>query len=235
VLASALAAAGSFLLEPAPGEPEAAQPPCAADHPVVAVFGLARGCGTTVVARALAAELARRSPGGVAAVHSPARGAGIPLATQAATGLARTLADLPGAETRPLGRLALVGGAAEHAIVECARPLAPLVLDAGSDAVGGVSAALADIALLVATPALEPALAAASSDCLERVGARPLVVLNRAQPPDPGDPKAGWEGRAHVLLPESRVAAQLALGGREPRGELGRAVAELADLCGADG
>jgi hypothetical protein len=27
------------------------------------------------------------------------------------------------------------------------------------------------------------------------------------------------------------MGAQLALGGREPRGELGRAVAELADRC----
>ena len=27
------------------------------------------------------------------------------------------------------------------------------------------------------------------------------------------------------------MGAQLALGGREPRGALGRAVAELADLC----
>ena len=38
-------------------------------------------------------------------------------------------------------------------------------------------------------------------------------------------------GAAHAL-PESRMGAQLALGGREPRGELGRAIAALADRCG---
>jgi hypothetical protein len=32
-------------------------------------------------------------------------------------------------------------------------------------------------------------------------------------------------------MPESRMGAQLAAGGREARGELGRAVGELADLC----
>jgi hypothetical protein len=30
------------------------------------------------------------------------------------------------------------------------------------------------------------------------------------------------------------MGAQLALGGREARGELGRGIAELADLCGAE-
>ena len=32
-------------------------------------------------------------------------------------------------------------------------------------------------------------------------------------------------------MPESRTGAQLAMGGREPRGAFGRGVAELADLC----
>jgi len=40
-----------------------------------------------------------------------------------------------------------------------------------------------------------------------------------------------WEGRAAAELPESRMGAQLALAGREPRGRLGRAVAELAHRC----
>ena len=67
-LATALTAASGFLLEPA--EPAPAEPLTApaALRPVVAVFGLAGGCGTTVVARALAAELARRDALGAAAV-----------------------------------------------------------------------------------------------------------------------------------------------------------------------
>ena len=61
-IAAALAAAGAWLLDPAePARPETLTAP-AALRPVVAVFGLAHGCGTTVVARALAAELARRDP-----------------------------------------------------------------------------------------------------------------------------------------------------------------------------
>jgi hypothetical protein len=32
-------------------------------------------------------------------------------------------------------------------------------------------------------------------------------------------------------MPNSPMGARLALGGREARGELGRAIAELADLC----
>ena len=52
----------------------------------------------------------------------------------------------------------------------------------------------------------------------------PLVVLSRAA----GRP---WEGEAELTLPESRLGAQLANAGRDPRGALGRAIAELADRC----
>jgi len=41
---------------------------------------------------------------------------------------------------------------------------------------------------------------------------------------------SGWTGRADIAIPHSRVGAQWALAGREPAGELGRAVAALADL-----
>jgi hypothetical protein len=47
------------------------------------------------------------------------------------------------------------------------------------------------------------------------------VVLNRA----PHDQTGA------MALPNSPLGAQLALGGREARGELGRAIADLADLC----
>ena len=113
-----------------------------APRPVIAVFGLARGCGATVVARALAAELAGREADGAAAVHCEARAAGIPLATPAAGRLARDLAEVPGTDTRAVGRLCLVATAAQAALVDTARHLAPLVLDAGSTALGGAPAAL---------------------------------------------------------------------------------------------
>ena len=68
--------------------------------------------------------------------------------------------------------------------------------------------------------ASEPALAAVAAECIARVGPAPLIVLN------------GGRGGEHaaLALPRSRMGAQLALGGREPRGELGRAVERLADL-----
>ena len=240
LLAGAVRAAGAWLVEPAA---PAAQPFVSAPapaRPVIAVFGLARGCGVTVVARALAAELARRDVHGAAAVHCDARAAGIPLATPAAGRLARTLAELPGTYTRAVGRLCLVGGGEQTAVSEATRALAPLVLDAGSAALGGAPAALADRVLLVATPTIEPALASAGAGCLARLGHAPLLVLNRAQalsdvpePEHPDDVRAArWLARGVHLLPESRMGAQLASGGREARGELGRAIAELADLCG---
>lgn len=225
LLATALARVEDFLLEPAEPRREADPPPRSVSRPVIAVFGLARRCGATTVARALAAELAARD-GGAAAVSSPVSAAGIPLASPAAARLAKALAEVPHARTRAVGRLCLVDGPSPVELADAARLQAPLVLDAGSDEVGGAAAAVADHVVLVGAPPVEPALAAVVSGCLARVGPSPLVVLNRARP------DAGWEGRPALELPESRMGAQLALGGREPRGALGRAVAELADLCG---
>jgi hypothetical protein len=37
--------------------------------------------------------------------------------------------------------------------------------------------------------------------------------------------------QSRCVLPESRIGAQLTLGGREPRGELGRAIAALPARC----
>jgi hypothetical protein len=221
---------------------------------VIAVFGLGRGCGVTVTARALAVELARRDPHGAAAVHCEARAAGIPLATPAAGRLARALSQVPGIHTRAVGRLCLVGGGEPTRVSQATRELAPLVLDAGSAVLGGALAALADRVLLVARPSIEPALGGVGADCLARLGHAPLLVLNRAEPSagpadaDAADPdgsgadgsgtdrsdasrRAAWLRLGVHLMPESRMGAQLAAGGREARGELGRAVAELADLC----
>jgi hypothetical protein len=221
LLATAAAAVEAFLLEPA--EPRPASDPSVPpeQRPVICVFGLAGGCGATVVARALAAELAVRDPAGTAAVCCDARPGAIPLATHAATRLARVLEDVPGATPRAVGRLCLVSGADPLALSGSARHFAPLVVDAGSTALGGAPASMADRTVLVSTQAVEPALARVGAACIARVGPEPIVVLNRA----PRD-QAG----AHAL-PNSPMGARLALGGREARGELGRAVAELADLC----
>lgn len=219
---AALSAAGAWLLEPADARPCA---PAAAlgPRPVIAVFGLTPGCGATTVARALAAELAGRDPAGAAAVSCESPGSGVAVATQAATRLARSLADVPRSANRACGRICLVGGADALALADCARHFAPLVLDAGSAALGGRAAALADGMILVASAAAEPALAPVAAACLARVGPDPIVVMN-------GPERGRWRGRTALVLPRSRMGAQLALGGREARGELGRAVARLADL-----
>jgi hypothetical protein len=233
-VASALASAGAWLVEPVHGgepEPDAAVRAPPQPRVVVAVFGLARGCGVTVVTRALAAELASRDPSGTAAVACEARTSGIPLATQAASRLARALEDLPGAATRAVGHLCLIEGADELTLAETSRQVAPLVVDAGSASLGGVPAAMADITVLVTTPAVEPALARVAAGCLARVGTESIVVLNRArleiEPALEEEPVAA--ARGFLPLPDSRLGAQLAVGGREARGELGRAIARLAD------
>jgi hypothetical protein len=221
VFSNAAAAVESFFLEPVAPPPatDASEP--VELRPVISVFGLARGCGATVVARALAAELAIRDPCGAAAVACEATPAAIPLATRAATRVARVLADVPGAVPRALGRLCLVAGADPLRLADTARHHAPLVIDAGSEALGGAPVSVADRTVLVTKADLEPSLARVAAQCIARVGAPPIVVLNRAPHGRPG----------LFALPNSTLGARLALGGREARGELGRAIAELADLC----
>ncbi len=245
-----LGAAGSFLLDPpatgdAQGLGDAADPgglrgesapgPLAVPvtRPVIAVFGLAGGCGATVVSRAVASELAARDASGTAAVACEARPGGLPLATKAAARLARALEDLPGG-ARPLGRLCLVRGADPSSLSDALRGLAPLVIDAGSATLGGAPACIADRTLIVTTPAVEPTLARVAIECVARVGPDPTLVMNRARQTDeraaaPGGIGGTGEPGETVALPESRLGAQLALGGREARGGLGRAIGRLVD------
>jgi hypothetical protein len=214
-----LAALESFFLEPAEAEPAAEGALPVERRPVVCVFGLARGCGVTVVARALAAELAARDSSGGAVVRGGGGPTGIPLATHAATALARILRDLPRSGARPVGRLCLVGGEPGR-ILDTARHHAPVVIDAGTGELGGEPAALADRTVIVTGRDVEPALTRVAAECIARMGAAPVVVLNRAPHDQPG----------LFALPNSPLGARLALGGREARGELGQAIAKLADL-----
>ena len=222
LLATALARAEAWLLDPPDEAAETAVE--LRPRPVVAVFGLAESCGATVTARALAAELAERDPGGAAAVAGAARAAALPLGSGPANRLARMLAPLSAALVQPVGRLCLVDAGDPGRLADAFRYLAPLVIDAGRTEIGGVAAALADHVVLVAAPFTEPALAAVARASLGREGSRPLVAVNRAR----GATPVGW---ADVSLPESRMGAQFALAGRGARAELGRAVAQLADLC----
>lgn len=224
VFATALARAEAWLLEPVEEAVDEEQP-AVSRRPVVAVFGLQEGCGATTVARALGAELAVRDACGACAVSASSRSAALPIGSAAAARLARTLRALPWASAQASGRLCLVECGELDRLADAARYMAPLVLDAGRMAVGGAPAALADHVVLVASARVEPALASVARASLSAAGRAPLVVLNRASGP------GGYHGIADVLVPESRLGAQLAQAGREPRGELGRAIAELAHRC----
>jgi hypothetical protein len=226
-----LSAVAGFLVEPAePADPvgeQLDQAWTANARPVVAVAGLAPRCGTTTVARALAAELALRDPEGAAIVSAEAiAGGGVPLGTPAAGRLGRAVQRSLPSETRAVGRICLTAtGADPSALVDAARALAPLVLDVAEPGQAAVAASLADAVVLVGAAAAEPALAAVLAESLRRVGPEPIVVLNRDR-----DRDERWEGRCAVRLPEARMGARLVLAGREARGELGRGVAKLADL-----
>jgi hypothetical protein len=208
-----------WLLEPAPPRPRAADPEPDV-RPVVAVIGLAARCGTTTVARAIAIELARRDRSGAAIVSASARGPAPALATAAARRLARAL---PRESATSAGRLCLLDPD-DPAVRELAmtRP-APLVLDVGHGQPPEGPFALADAAVLVATPGVEPALADVVAASLTRGGLTPPIVLNRASE------VAAWAGRDVLAVGEARLGARLALAGRDPTPGLARPIADLVD------
>ena len=217
----AAAAVESFLLEPA--EPRPASDPSVPpeQRPVICVFGLARGCGATVVARALAAELAARDPAGAAAVCCEARPVGHPARHARRHAAGARPRGRAGRDARaPWAACASSGARTRSRCRDTARHVAPLVIDAGSAALGGAPASVADRTVLV-SPGGGAGACAGRRGMRRARGSRPIVVLNRA----PHDQSGA------MALPNSPLGAQLALGGREARGDLGRAIAELADLC----
>jgi hypothetical protein len=192
-------------------------------HPVVAVVSAAPKSGATTVARLLAAELAARADG-VAVVTSaagPPRRGGPP--ARAAMHLATALRG--SADVRPVGRLCVAAASDDEALISAARYLAPVVLDVPPDGSAASVARIAGAVAIVAAGSSEPALAAAVALVL---GGEPVKVANRVVDP------AGWDGRADVLVPDSRVAARAAPLGIRPLGPLGAAIADLADALGAD-
>lgn len=191
-------------------------------RPVVAVVGLASRCGASTVARWVAAALAARDPEGAAIVSTVApRGAGA-LRRPGAARLARGLGARSLEPVRAAGRLCLVDSEVHSPLSIAATYLAPLVLDVGHGVPPDAALSVADHVLLVASPQVEPALAEVVAQSIARSAPEPTVVLDRALE------AARWDGRADVVLPESRLAARRAASGREARGEIGLAVSELA-------
>jgi hypothetical protein len=130
------------------------------------------------------------------------------------TTVARALARLLGAP--------LMNGGADALDTGSSHLERPLVMEVPHGEPPAVPASVADLSLLVAGPAVEPALAAAAAQSLARVCARsPLVVVW-------GGHRDRWEGVADVLLPRAPGAARLARAGLPVAGPLGRGLAELS-------
>lgn len=230
LLAAALARAEAFLLEPVVvGDPGTAPTPPAAARPLVAVVGVAPRCGTTTVARALAAELALRDQARAAVVVGPDVRGSLPIGTPAAGRLARVVSSRAGVEARPSGRLCLTSAVEPARADGSIRGIAAVVLEAEAAGAAGAAASVADATVLVAAPHVEPALACVLAASLARVGPQPLVLLNRS--PATHSEAPAWRGRADVSVPLSHGAARLALSGRGAGGPFGAAIALLADRC----
>lgn len=225
LLASALQRANGYLLEPpaaAVAEPEIEirprqAPPAGLN---VLLLGLTRPCGLSTLARSLAAQLAA---GGARQGHVISLG-------RSDHGSARTRTihgggrvwDVPSTlhdqqEVAEYGRLVsrLVGDAT-------------VVWDVPATEIERVKALPAALApVLVAPSASQPALAELVAETLSERFADLRVVANRVRSPD------RWSGLAAVCIPESKLAAMLAIRGRRPGGEFGAAIGRLATLVRA--
>jgi hypothetical protein len=222
LLSAALARAQSFLLEPAERRPEgAAAPVWAALHPghlEIAVVGARPRCGTSTVARGLAAMLAvpAARPAHLISVTTAPRSrehAPGPLGGGSLWEVPLALGDE--------GEVAEYGGT----VARLAGRPAALVWDVPADqACRAEAAARAAHATVLVVPGQgEPALGELLAEMLADRHGRVLVVANRAQPDR-------WSGRAAACLPESRIGALLALRFRRPQGPFGSALSDLAAL-----
>lgn len=227
-MAAALTSVADWLVAPEEQPaPRADEPVDEGPRPVVAVAGVRRRVGVTTVARLVGAVLAARDPGGGCVVTSEGGTGSVPLGLPAGGRLARRLGPYVDGRLRACGRLCLVEGADRSALAATARDLAPLVLDVSDPAEAAAAVSVADHAVLVAGPEAEPSLAAVIAESLGVVGPEPAIVLNRVRRAD-----GHWPDAAHLALPDSRLAAQLAAAGRDPRGAMGEAGAALADRLG---
>jgi hypothetical protein len=225
VVHAVLERAGSMLLQAAEDRRVAPAATVVPVRPVVAAVALAPRCGGSTLARALAVELGRRDPARAAAVCGPSGPSSMAIPTSSAGRLGRALEPFADDGMRTAGRLCLLDAVDPAPLVAASKYAAPLVIDVRHGEPAGRPVALADHVVLVAGPDVEPALAEVVAASLARIGPEPLIAVTRVIEP------GAWGGRGALLLPESRVGARLALAGREARGGLGSAIAELADLC----
>lgn len=99
----------------------------------------------------------------------------------------------------------------------------PAVIEVPHGASAAVAASLAEVVVLVAGPAVEPALAAAAARSLAAVSRRSPLVAMWGTDPD------RWAGIAEIVLPTAPLAARAARRGLPAPGPLGRALEALGD------
>jgi hypothetical protein len=220
LLAAMLARAQSFLLEPATPPAALARrppPPIQLEQVELAVLGSKPGCGASTVACCLASALA--VPGarpahvitlseGLSRQPAPRVLAGgavweVPLALREPREVAEYGAELGGLAGRP--------SVVVWDVPACEARRAELV------------ACDAQAVIVIVPGAGEPALGELLGRMLAERFGRVLVVANRADP-------AKWRGRADACLPESRIAARLAVRGSPPGGGFADALGELIEL-----
>lgn len=222
LIASALARAQGFLLEPA----VAAEPRPAVALPValeacnpveVVVTGLSRGTGATSVAAGLAQALVVPGARSAHLVTLRAGAGGIK------SGPGVVSWELPPALESPteiaeygamLNRLA-AGGAA-----------AAMVWDVCADEVARAAAVMnrCNAVVCVAHGSAEPALCALVRQMVAEKYAFVALVANRVRDHE------RWSGRCAVCVPDSRLAALMIARGRAPGGAVGQAMSRIAAL-----
>lgn len=224
VAASVLESVAAWLVEPAAARDDRPVPIEVARRPVIAVAGLHRGAGVTVIARAVGVALAARDPAGVGVVSGSSSSRPLSVANLAAGRLTRALGPLVLGSTQAVGRLCIVEGAEPASLATHLRGLAPLVIDVADPSAAAAGASLADAVVLVGSPATEPALAAVAAERLAVVGPPPVVVINRMSGVAEAPALAGA-----FTVPASRVSAHAVAGGRVARGAFGTAITLLVD------
>jgi hypothetical protein len=215
LLAAVLARAQSFLLEPAAAPPaEIAETPPPVHYPLqVAVIGLSRRSGATLVARGLAQALIARGRADTHVLSFAGEDSERPARLGPVTGWEIPLALREPSEVAEYGAtVGRLGG-----------PAATLVWDfSAADSERAAEALRAsDRVVAVASAGAEPALAALVCSMLAERAGSVLLAANRVREPEL------WAGRCAVILPESRLGVLSLAHGRLPGGELGTALRRL--------
>lgn len=188
------------------------------------VIGLSAGCGATTVAIGLALALAEAGrDGNLIALGGRKAGAG---GVPARLGPLRVW-EVPEALRTP-SEIGQYGGIVTR--IAGGRGMGPsptaTVWDLGAQRASDGVEAICDVdkVVIVAHGDSDPALAQLAADMVAERHAHTVLVADRASP------EASWQGRARLLVPDSRFGARQIARGRLTSGSMSEAFRELAAL-----